>query len=149
MNEHVFTITTSACAASFTISTPSFNSEPTMISASTRFLAQPREIMPTRTGRSVDFGFKGRTLYATAGDEATSAEVNRTESFNRKERKGRKEIPILDQSARANSSVALRSLQAASVFLASFRIHRRLEFGFGIRDFLRCRQFLGRHLLVR
>ena len=51
MNEHVFTITTSACAASLVISTPPFISEPSMISASTRFLAQPSEISPTRTGR--------------------------------------------------------------------------------------------------
>jgi len=32
------------------IPTPSFISEPSMISASTRFFAQPREIKPTRTG---------------------------------------------------------------------------------------------------
>src|SRR6185437_12589951 len=57
MNEHVLTMTTSACEASLVISTPLFRSEPSMISASTRFLAQPREIRPTRTGLSADFSF--------------------------------------------------------------------------------------------
>ena len=52
MNEQVLTITTSAAAASLVISTPSLISEPSMISASTRFLAQPREIRPTFNGRS-------------------------------------------------------------------------------------------------
>ena len=51
MNEQVFTITTSACAVSLVISTPSFSSVPTITSASTRFFAQPSEIIPTRTGR--------------------------------------------------------------------------------------------------
>ena len=55
MNEQVFTMTTSASAASFVISTPSLSSEPSMISASTRFLAQPSEIIPTRTGAALVF----------------------------------------------------------------------------------------------
>ena len=55
MKEHVFTMTASACVASFVISTPLFISEPSMISASTRFLAQPSEIKPTRKGRISDF----------------------------------------------------------------------------------------------
>src|SRR2546425_2128131 len=50
MNEQVLTITASAAAESFVISTPAFRSEPSMISASTRFLAQPSEISPTRSG---------------------------------------------------------------------------------------------------
>src|SRR4029077_4917469 len=64
-NEHVLTITTSAAAASLVISTPSFSSVPSMISASTRFLAQPSEIKPTRNGRfSGSFCIKDRTPYA-------------------------------------------------------------------------------------
>src|ERR1043166_6126361 len=50
MNEQLLTITTSAEAASFVISTPLLISDPSMISASTRFFAQPREIRPTRKG---------------------------------------------------------------------------------------------------
>src|ERR1035441_3381891 len=66
MNEQVFTITTSACAVSLVISTPSFSSVPTITSASTRFLAQPSEIMPTRTGRAIESCFiKDRTPYVT------------------------------------------------------------------------------------
>src|ERR1039458_8929122 len=57
MNEQVLTMTASACAASFVISTPPLSSEPSMISASTRFLAQPREISPTRNGRSLEIFF--------------------------------------------------------------------------------------------
>src|SRR2546422_9958901 len=51
MKEQVLTITTSAFLASLMISMPAPSREPSMISASTRFLAQPREIRPTRTGR--------------------------------------------------------------------------------------------------
>ncbi len=50
MNEQVLTITTSASAGSLVISTPSFMSDPSMISASTRFLAQPKEMSPTLIG---------------------------------------------------------------------------------------------------
>src|SRR5258705_7751223 len=65
MKEHVFTITASAPAASLVISTPLFSSEPSMISASTRFLAQPSEIRPTRRGRcSVVLLIKGREATA-------------------------------------------------------------------------------------
>src|SRR2546429_2398579 len=53
MNEQVLTMTASARAASLTISAPSFSSEPSMISASARFLAQPSEIRPMRKGRRV------------------------------------------------------------------------------------------------
>src|SRR5688572_21489418 len=71
MNEQVFTITTSAFAASFVISTPSLMSEPSMISASTRFLAQPSEISPTCNGRSLDFSLvTGPTDYPTRYAEA-------------------------------------------------------------------------------
>src|SRR5665213_2414630 len=55
MKEQVLTITASALAASLVISTPFFNSEPSMISASTRFLAQPSEIKPTRSGLELGF----------------------------------------------------------------------------------------------
>ena len=55
MKEQVLTMTASACAASLVISTPPFISEPSMISASTRFLAQPSEIKPTRSGRGSVF----------------------------------------------------------------------------------------------
>src|SRR5260221_103394 len=51
MNEHVLTINTSAFEASLMISTPSLSKVPTMTSESTRFLAQPKEINPTRNGR--------------------------------------------------------------------------------------------------
>src|SRR6266568_584750 len=54
MKEQVLTITTSAPLVSLVICTPSFSSVPSIISASTRFLAQPSEINPTRNGRSVD-----------------------------------------------------------------------------------------------
>src|SRR6059036_3289319 len=54
INEQVFTITTSASPGSFVISTPSFSSVPSIISASTRFLAQPSEIRPTRMGLFMD-----------------------------------------------------------------------------------------------
>src|SRR5438105_4779192 len=57
MNAHVLTITASALAASLTISRPSFSNEPSMISVSTRFLAQPSEIRPTRTGPSAVWPF--------------------------------------------------------------------------------------------
>ena len=50
IKEQVLTMTASALAASLVISTPPLRSEPSMISASTRFLAQPREIKPTRNG---------------------------------------------------------------------------------------------------
>src|ERR1043165_8066904 len=63
MKEQVLTMTTSALAASLVISTPLFTSEPSIISASTRFLAQPREISPTRTG-FLSFSVTGRTSYA-------------------------------------------------------------------------------------
>jgi hypothetical protein len=55
MKEQVLTITASAWDASLTISMPSFRSDPSMISASTRFLAHPREMSPTRRGREVVF----------------------------------------------------------------------------------------------
>src|SRR6266851_1083424 len=54
MKEQVLTITTSAPLVSLVICTPPFSSVPSMISASTRFLAQPSEINPTRNGRSMD-----------------------------------------------------------------------------------------------
>src|SRR5256885_1830596 len=47
MNEQVLTMTASAEAASLVTSTPALSNFPSMISASTRFLAQPREIRPT------------------------------------------------------------------------------------------------------
>ena len=74
MNEQVLTITTSACPASLVISKPACNRVPSMISASTRFLAQPSEIIPTRTGRSVEFAvIKGRSRYDREMAEATVA----------------------------------------------------------------------------
>src|ERR1043166_142685 len=61
MNEQVLTMTTSAWAASLVIFMPSFRSEPSISSPSTRFLAQPREISPTRTGCSTGFFFISKT----------------------------------------------------------------------------------------
>src|SRR5664279_1578482 len=94
MNEHVFTINTSACAVSLVTSTPSFNSVPTITSASTRFFAQPSEIMPTRTGRSLEFSFiKDRTHYATDTAGATlrlGQERNRAHLGNATTRQQRK-----------------------------------------------------------
>ena len=65
MKEQVLTMTASARVASLVISTPLLRSEPSMISASTRFLAQPREINPTRSGRSLEFFLvTGNSSYA-------------------------------------------------------------------------------------
>src|SRR5947208_9147288 len=47
MNAQVFTTRTSASSASEVICIPRASTLPSMISASTRFLAQPRLIMPT------------------------------------------------------------------------------------------------------
>src|ERR1700682_1853847 len=47
MNAHVFTTNTSASSARDVISIPRCKTLPSIISASTRFLAQPRLIMPT------------------------------------------------------------------------------------------------------
>src|SRR5215510_11642999 len=47
MNEHVLTITTSAFSASGMTDMPAWWRWPTMISLSTRFLAQPREMRLT------------------------------------------------------------------------------------------------------
>jgi hypothetical protein len=46
MNAHVLTTSTSASSARDVISMPRCKTLPSMISASTRFLAQPRLIMP-------------------------------------------------------------------------------------------------------
>src|SRR2546430_6419214 len=51
MNAHVFTTRTSASSARELIFIPHFRTLPSMISASTRFLAQPRLIMATSSGR--------------------------------------------------------------------------------------------------
>src|ERR1035437_3295055 len=65
MKEQVLTMTASACAASLVISTPPLSSKPSMISASTRFLAQPSEIKPTRSGRGLEFFLvTGKSNYA-------------------------------------------------------------------------------------
>src|SRR5664279_5061646 len=73
MNEQVLTITTSACAVSLVISTPSLSSVPIITSASTRFLAQPSEITPTRIGRSLDSCFiKDRLSYPRESQLANS-----------------------------------------------------------------------------
>ena len=50
MNEHVFTINASASAGSLVTSIPCLSNDPSMISASTRFLAHPSETIPTRRG---------------------------------------------------------------------------------------------------
>ena len=47
MKAHVFTTRTSASSADDVISMPRAKTLPSMISASTKFLAQPRLIMPT------------------------------------------------------------------------------------------------------
>src|SRR5438270_848938 len=53
MNAHVFTTSTSASSASAVICIPLCKTLPSMISASTRFFAQPRLIMPTFGGDAV------------------------------------------------------------------------------------------------
>src|ERR1700677_1107427 len=59
IKEQVFTMTTSAWRASLVISSPLLSRDPSIISASTRFLAQPREINPTRTGAFLVFVVTG------------------------------------------------------------------------------------------
>ena len=63
----MFTISTSAAAVSLVTSTPSFSSVPTITSASTRFLAQPSEIIPTRTGRALESFFISRRVARAIG----------------------------------------------------------------------------------
>src|SRR5215510_4576981 len=61
MKAQVFTTKTSASSACRVISIPRTRTLPSMISASTRFLAQPRLIIPTFVGRKslLDALFKG------------------------------------------------------------------------------------------
>src|SRR5258706_1413380 len=74
IKEPVLTISGSACSAELVISTPAFSKVPSMISPSTRFLAQPREISPTRTGRFVcSLCIKNVQCKAREGDEQPSA----------------------------------------------------------------------------
>ena len=59
MKAQVLTITVSASSSERTISCPCEANSPSMISLSTRFLAQPRQIMPTRArGATSDIGAK-------------------------------------------------------------------------------------------
>src|SRR6478752_3232871 len=53
MNAQVLTMSTSASSASLVISMPWASTPPSMISASTRFFAQPREIMPIFFGLAI------------------------------------------------------------------------------------------------
>ncbi len=62
MNAQVLTMSTSASSADAVISMPCARTLPSMISASTRFFAQPREIMPT-----FFMGTKGRQHSLEAG----------------------------------------------------------------------------------
>src|SRR6266536_79230 len=57
MNAQVFTTKTSASSGRDVISIPRCKTLPSMISASTRFLAQPRLIMPTFGFRATPFPF--------------------------------------------------------------------------------------------
>src|SRR5207244_11332583 len=57
MNAQVFTTRTSASSGRDVISIPRCKTLPSMISASTRFLAQPRLIMPTFGFRATPFPF--------------------------------------------------------------------------------------------
>src|SRR6266446_2458349 len=69
MNAHVLTTSTSAPSGRDVISIPRCKTLPSMISASTRFLAQPRLIMPT-------FGFQAtrlRSVFISAFDVRRSA----------------------------------------------------------------------------
>ena len=61
MNAQVLTIKTSASSALEVISMPSAWTDPSMISASTRFLAQPRLIIPTLVFAGADIRVAIRT----------------------------------------------------------------------------------------
>src|SRR4051794_10650791 len=63
MNAHVFTTNTSASSALAVISMPLRTTLPSMISASTRFLAQPRLIMPTFGGAAISTFIDGLTIF--------------------------------------------------------------------------------------
>src|SRR5262252_4241671 len=75
MNAQVFTTSTSASSADEVISIPLCKTLPSMISASTKFLAQPRLIMPTFV---LMFGAKmkspallDRDVFVTTSDRLT------------------------------------------------------------------------------
>src|SRR5207247_11033540 len=85
MNAHVLTTSTSASSGHDVISIPRCKTLPSMISASTRFFAQPRLIMPTlvRCGDARIARCAGAVLQvaadtaATTGGEFMAASVNR------------------------------------------------------------------------
>src|SRR5436190_17454856 len=85
MNAHVLTTSTSASSGHDVISIPCCKTLPTMISASTRFLAQPRLIMPTlvrccdaRIARCAGSVLQvAADTAATTGGEFMAASVNR------------------------------------------------------------------------
>src|SRR5438093_217743 len=82
MKEQVLTITASASVASLVITTPSLSSAPSMISASTRFLAQPRETKPILMGRSVGRAFiNERPVYGPGSGQAMSGQPHRLDTF--------------------------------------------------------------------
>src|SRR5437588_9775081 len=93
MNAQVLTTSTSASSAREVMFIPDRRTLPSMISASTRFLAQPRLIMPTfvrygcNGGRVVGLGdgFAGNTpnrLSLKAGSVAAEAVLSRIETEN-------------------------------------------------------------------
>src|SRR5947207_15216576 len=76
MNAQVLTTRTSASSGRDVISIPRCKTLPSMISASTRFLAQPRLIMPTfvaRCRRVNGSSFATETAAATARELTTSS----------------------------------------------------------------------------
>src|ERR1041384_5174278 len=79
MNAQVLTTRTSASSAREVISMPRCNTLPSMISASTRFFAQPRLIMPTFAGAVVStlmgFGAGELSPLRLAGETAWGAAV--------------------------------------------------------------------------
>src|SRR5204862_3394636 len=79
MNAHVLITRTSASSGRDVISIPCCKTLPSMISASTRFLAQPRLIMPIfgRCSSGNDSPFAPNAFGATTGGEFMTALVNR------------------------------------------------------------------------
>ena len=75
MNAHVLTTKTSASSARDVISIPHCSTLPSMISASTRFLAQPRLIMPIFVGYGRSGGGVAGIDAGFAGDRPAAAEA--------------------------------------------------------------------------
>src|SRR5581483_6957120 len=112
IKEQVFTMTTSASAAWLVISMPSFRSDPSMISASTRFLAQPREMSPTRTGLGAesDFTAGGAAMFFTSEEDKAKGGLRNAGPtlLKRRQRKGfGRSLHLVESRAKTFERVAL------------------------------------------